>query len=158
MPAEAAPATSSTGQRRKLANDQGMSAQAIAVTMPHHIMTTRLLMMSASQPIGKRRTELPMMKAVSAGEATSLSIPDRKSTRLNSSHITISYAVFCLKKKKNINDKIKINNNIINILIYRSTVISQNVRCNEIKKLTNSHRIYTTTRQHRLSDDQGVVA
>src|SRR5437867_7756562 len=27
--------------------------------------------------------------------------PDRKSTRLNSSHRTISYAVFCLKKKKN---------------------------------------------------------
>src|SRR5690625_7024796 len=26
-------------------------------------------------------------------------IPDRKSTRLNSSHVTISYAVFCLKKK-----------------------------------------------------------
>src|SRR5256885_9934811 len=28
---------------------------------------------------------------------------DRKSTRLNSSHLVISYAVFCLKKKKNIN-------------------------------------------------------
>src|SRR3712207_7496448 len=27
--------------------------------------------------------------------------PDRKSTRLNSSHANISYAVFCLKKKKN---------------------------------------------------------
>src|SRR5690625_3811324 len=27
---------------------------------------------------------------------------DRKSTRLNSSHVAISYAVFCLKKKKNI--------------------------------------------------------
>src|SRR5258707_7289541 len=27
-------------------------------------------------------------------------IPDRKSTRLNSSHANISYAVFCLKKKK----------------------------------------------------------
>src|SRR5438309_8624641 len=27
---------------------------------------------------------------------------DRKSTRLNSSHSSISYAVFCLKKKKNI--------------------------------------------------------
>src|SRR5690554_7601344 len=26
---------------------------------------------------------------------------DRKSTRLNSSHVRISYAVFCLKKKKN---------------------------------------------------------
>src|SRR2546426_2001877 len=28
--------------------------------------------------------------------------PDRKSTRLNSSHLVISYAVFCLKKKKKI--------------------------------------------------------
>src|SRR5690554_2033478 len=30
---------------------------------------------------------------------------DRKSTRLNSSHVRISYAVFCLKKKKKQNDK-----------------------------------------------------
>src|SRR5690606_41852206 len=30
------------------------------------------------------------------------SISDRKSTRLNSSHVKISYAVFCLKKKKKI--------------------------------------------------------
>src|SRR3989454_8133327 len=30
---------------------------------------------------------------------------DRKSTRLNSSHLVISYAVFCLKKKKKKNDK-----------------------------------------------------
>src|SRR5256885_5179960 len=29
-----------------------------------------------------------------------LGVPDRKSTRLNSSHLVISYAVFCLKKKK----------------------------------------------------------
>src|SRR5439155_21612031 len=28
-------------------------------------------------------------------------VRDRKSTRLNSSHVAISYAVFCLKKKKN---------------------------------------------------------
>src|SRR5437867_8516183 len=34
-----------------------------------------------------------------------LSPIDRKSTRLNSSHRTISYAVFCLKKKKNILQK-----------------------------------------------------
>src|SRR6266516_6713288 len=32
---------------------------------------------------------------------------DRKSTRLNSSHRTISYAVFCLKKKKTHNKSIK---------------------------------------------------
>src|SRR5690606_42046582 len=30
---------------------------------------------------------------------------DRKSTRLNSSHVKISYAVFCLKKKKQINNR-----------------------------------------------------
>src|SRR5690625_6477291 len=30
---------------------------------------------------------------------------DRKSTRLNSSHVAISYAVFCLKKKKKTNEK-----------------------------------------------------
>src|SRR5256885_9545479 len=30
-------------------------------------------------------------------------LTDRKSTRLNSSHLVISYAVFCLKKKKTIN-------------------------------------------------------
>src|SRR2546426_7502899 len=33
-------------------------------------------------------------------EATVQSYLDRKSTRLNSSHLVISYAVFCLKKKK----------------------------------------------------------
>src|SRR2546426_6293091 len=32
--------------------------------------------------------------------APSFERPDRKSTRLNSSHLVISYAVFCLKKKK----------------------------------------------------------
>src|SRR3712207_9001735 len=34
------------------------------------------------------------------GPALSSTLRDRKSTRLNSSHANISYAVFCLKKKK----------------------------------------------------------
>src|SRR5690606_17942858 len=34
-------------------------------------------------------------------EAESADLIDRKSTRLNSSHVKISYAVFCLKKKNN---------------------------------------------------------
>src|SRR3712207_7107919 len=34
-----------------------------------------------------------------SGSTWSTSLPDRKSTRLNSSHANISYAVFCLKKK-----------------------------------------------------------
>src|SRR5438309_4109958 len=37
---------------------------------------------------------------------------DRKSTRLNSSHSSISYAVFCLKKKKKYNNK-KMGNYLI---------------------------------------------
>src|SRR5258708_14332542 len=36
-----------------------------------------------------------------AGQGVAPVQPDRKSTRLNSSHQIISYAVFCLKKKKN---------------------------------------------------------
>src|SRR2546426_8445181 len=34
---------------------------------------------------------------------------DRKSTRLNSSHLVISYAVFCLKKKKKFDGGVKLN-------------------------------------------------
>src|SRR5256885_4216835 len=41
---------------------------------------------------------------------------DRKSTRLNSSHLVISYAVFCLKKKKNRYPYIAIS--LIVILVY----------------------------------------
>src|SRR2546421_1780989 len=37
----------------------------------------------------------------SPAKRTALIVSDRKSTRLNSSHDQISYAVFCLKKKKN---------------------------------------------------------
>src|SRR5690625_6954556 len=39
---------------------------------------------------------------------------DRKSTRLNSSHVAISYAVFCLKKK-NKNDKIDCRRHIYHV-------------------------------------------
>src|SRR5207249_12324237 len=44
------------------------------------------------------------------GAAGLSSVTDRKSTRLNSSHVSISYAVFCLKKKK------KSKNDIISIV------------------------------------------
>src|SRR5438067_6789781 len=37
---------------------------------------------------------------VEGGGRLDATIQDRKSTRLNSSHVSISYAVFCLKKKK----------------------------------------------------------
>src|SRR5690625_6879592 len=38
--------------------------------------------------------------AKTVGELATVVNGDRKSTRLNSSHVAISYAVFCLKKKK----------------------------------------------------------
>src|SRR5437870_10227271 len=45
-----------------------------------------------------RRLNRPVRPpSVTGGEVARL---DRKSTRLNSSHVAISYAVFCLKKKK----------------------------------------------------------
>src|SRR5256885_11192495 len=37
-----------------------------------------------------------------SGVISRTSAPDRKSTRLNSSHLVISYAVFCLKKKNDV--------------------------------------------------------
>src|SRR5256885_6275737 len=46
----------------------------------------------------------PTHGSVRFGQAELTRLPrhgDRKSTRLNSSHLVISYAVFCLKKKKN---------------------------------------------------------
>src|SRR3712207_8929891 len=47
---------------------------------------------------GRERLIMPVPRAA---------MKDRKSTRLNSSHANISYAVFCLKKKKNIPTKCK---------------------------------------------------
>src|ERR1035438_10579969 len=44
----------------------------------------------------------PFRRAVHCARwRTDLQMEDRKSTRLNSSHLGISYAVFCLKKKNN---------------------------------------------------------
>src|SRR5689334_24503551 len=52
--------------------------------------------------IGKIQFDAPKLVANAHAviEAVVKAKPDRKSTRLNSSHSSISYAVFCLKKKK----------------------------------------------------------
>src|SRR5256885_8612388 len=46
------------------------------------------------------------MLARPGGHSQLISSGDRKSTRLNSSHLVISYAVFCLKKKNDIESKL----------------------------------------------------
>src|SRR3989454_5116051 len=52
---------------------------------------------------GKREMLRPLIDVIdraSPGIVELGTVQDRKSTRLNSSHLVISYAVFCLKKKK----------------------------------------------------------
>src|SRR5207253_11231765 len=64
-----------------------------------------LLIMNALSRHGVRVSYVPVDTSLALLElacqgALGAGLPDRKSTRLNSSHVAISYAVFCLKKKK----------------------------------------------------------
>src|SRR5437762_12093547 len=71
-------------------------------TAPTEIYT---LSLHDALPISPRKrcsTSLTVSLSIPAVTCSS-PIRDRKSTRLNSSHRCISYAVFCLKKKKNKN-------------------------------------------------------
>src|SRR5205814_10580534 len=76
-----------------------MTARAVAVEAAERKVVARV---GDDRDVGEglrhRRTvagEAPRHALVGAGDG----IGDRKSTRLNSSHLGISYAVFCLKKK-----------------------------------------------------------
>src|SRR5690606_41959247 len=63
-----------------------------AVPRPRRLRTT--------VPSGTARLRLPLrVAAMITVDAVPVTPEDRKSTRLNSSHVKISYAVFCLKKK-----------------------------------------------------------
>src|SRR5690606_41276982 len=50
----------------------------------------------------RRAPGVGALRPAAGGEEPTPGARDRKSTRLNSSHVKISYAVFCLKKKKTI--------------------------------------------------------
>src|SRR3712207_7516975 len=49
---------------------------------------------------GGGKVDLDERRVLAVAEIDAQALRDRKSTRLNSSHANISYAVFCLKKKK----------------------------------------------------------
>src|SRR2546426_2021422 len=63
------------------------------------------------QVLGSRRRPLvhPILGARRGLDVQAGGVGDRKSTRLNSSHLVISYAVFCLKKKKKQSTRSHIN-------------------------------------------------
>src|SRR5688572_32491540 len=67
------------------------------------------------QPDGEHEVfgALGLPYRAAAGSTSTAANVDRKSTRLNSSHSQISYAVFCLKKKKNKNNTITSKKNHI---------------------------------------------
>src|SRR5437773_5487911 len=68
----------------------------VVLSLPVHIaMATSHFVLSISTLVGAATF-------FALGHVDLTTTADRKSTRLNSSHITISYAVFCLKKKKKI--------------------------------------------------------
>src|SRR2546427_7961775 len=78
-------------------------------------------------PIYPRTARWGRRRRTSGGPRRSASAPprarDRKSTRLNSSHSQISYAVFCLKKKK----KIKKNKDV-EVYTIRSVIVVKTTR------------------------------
>src|SRR5260221_6670291 len=69
--------------------------------------------------------------------------PDRKSTRLNSSHTVISYAVFCLKKKK----KKRQQNSALHLgssLVQHKPMTSRHINC--LKTLGKKHIATATSK------------
>src|SRR5437773_12089060 len=79
-------------------------ADAVVVTgVDRHVLTANR---AAAELFGRPLEDLPgtpiddLVVIAERQHVAEREHRDRKSTRLNSSHITISYAVFCLKKKK----------------------------------------------------------
>src|SRR5947209_9045795 len=72
------------------------SAPRASGRTPSRVLPTPILRHRADDLLAELRPDLLEERAVGGRPAQ-----DRKSTRLNSSHANISYAVFCLKKKNN---------------------------------------------------------
>src|SRR5690554_7741553 len=62
---------------------------------------SRLLRITKIEKLNDLYEKIDVLKKINVRiDLQKIIITDRKSTRLNSSHVRISYAVFCLKKKK----------------------------------------------------------
>src|SRR5690625_6748833 len=69
--------------------------------LPIYVVARMIYGFRISVLFGLALTFFSSIIGVAAGAVQGYFGGDRKSTRLNSSHVAISYAVFCLKKKKN---------------------------------------------------------
>src|SRR5690606_40481057 len=92
-----------TGER--LGSNANVSGRLASSGMRSSAKSSRFLRTSTSAAsMSVPQVKLMMTIEVPCREVdctvSTLSTEDRKSTRLNSSHVKISYAVFCLKKKK----------------------------------------------------------
>src|SRR5690554_7550256 len=85
---------------------QGKKVAILGFGSQGHVHACNLKDSGVDVVVGLRAGSSSIAKAEAYGLKTSdvasavASAEDRKSTRLNSSHVRISYAVFCLKKKK----------------------------------------------------------
>src|SRR2546426_9365802 len=68
---------------------------------PQEPLDADLLEMSLAAPLTVELRKMPNTGVAPHRHSDAPAPRDRKSTRLNSSHLVISYAVFCLKKKNN---------------------------------------------------------
>src|SRR3712207_4033466 len=71
-----------------------------ASAQTHRLIGQAIGMLVERFEIDDDRSFYYLVRVASAGGLELRQVADRKSTRLNSSHANISYAVFCLKKKK----------------------------------------------------------
>src|SRR2546429_3319282 len=88
-------------------SDLAQSFRVVDVVQERREPQLLILLCCLTYPLERARRVFParcpgrvLLEQVPFGQTFSLHPLDRKSTRLNSSHGYISYAVFCLKKKK----------------------------------------------------------
>src|SRR3712207_7801802 len=77
----------------------GLPAIAIESLLEGHVLPNRAEPLGRTDVLRQLSAEI-IVEVPSCEPRQEIMAQDRKSTRLNSSHANISYAVFCLKKKK----------------------------------------------------------
>src|SRR3712207_8203731 len=78
----------------------GLAATAAEALFRRHLPPAQAALEAHALPFGLAAAVLFLRQAIDPAAGDQFMVIDRKSTRLNSSHANISYAVFCLKKKK----------------------------------------------------------